>query len=123
MIGPWPRIRPPVAVGTPQPKRSISVTVRVLPAPPHADYLVLEQNFPNPCIASTTIRYTVPRRGICTIALFNVTGQRVATLLNGTQEAGEYSLHWDARDNRSVYVQPGIGSLRDSFAGAPMRSD
>jgi hypothetical protein len=50
--------------------------------------LELEQNTPNPFVRSTAIRYGLPRRATVSLALYSVLGQRVATLVQGVQEAG-----------------------------------
>jgi hypothetical protein len=102
MIAPKPP-KPPNS-----PKRSLAVTVRVVPAPPHTDHFVLGQNYPNPCGASTAIRYVMPKRGMCTIAVYTVTGQRVATLVNGMHEPGEYTVRWDARGDRGTRLRAGL---------------
>ncbi|MBN8545249.1 MAG: T9SS type A sorting domain-containing protein [Ignavibacteria bacterium] len=57
---------------------------------------LLEQNYPNPFNPSTVIRYQLPVSGMITIDLYNATGEKVATLLNETEEAGVHSLSFDA---------------------------
>jgi hypothetical protein len=59
---------------------------------------VLSQNYPNPFNASTTISYSLPQAGPLELAIYNIAGQRVATLFEGTQEAGEHRVVWDARN-------------------------
>jgi hypothetical protein len=58
----------------------------------------LEQNYPNPFNASTVIRYTLSAPGKVTLAVYNVIGQRVATLTEGVQQAGPHAIHWQADD-------------------------
>jgi flagellar hook assembly protein FlgD len=55
----------------------------------------VRQNTPNPFNPSTTISCTVPEKGNVTIEIFNVAGQKVKTLVNGTMSAGEHSVRWD----------------------------
>jgi len=61
--------------------------------------------YPNPFNPSTTIRYSLPRDGQATITVYNIRGQRVATLVNERQAAGEHELTWDASGQASgVYL-------------------
>jgi Ca-activated chloride channel homolog len=67
--------------------------------PPLSDIPVsfsLAQNYPNPFNPSTTITYSVPRRTIVLVRIFNALGQEVALLVNELKEAGTYQLTWNA---------------------------
>jgi len=59
---------------------------------------VLRQNHPNPFNAVTGIGYQLPEAGPVILKIFNTLGQEVRTLVNGPQEAGEYTVRWDGRD-------------------------
>lgn len=54
--------------------------------------------FPNPFNSSTAIDYTLAQPGEITLSVYNLLGQQVATVYEGTQEAGEHSMVWDASD-------------------------
>ncbi|MBK8129936.1 MAG: T9SS type A sorting domain-containing protein [bacterium] len=56
----------------------------------------LAQNYPNPFNPSTVIEYSLPRDGEVDLAIFNLMGQRVATLVNGKMTAGSYRADWNA---------------------------
>ncbi len=52
--------------------------------------------YPNPFNAFTTIRYSLFEESDLAIGIYNLLGQRVATIFEGTQEAGEHSVVWNA---------------------------
>ena len=58
--------------------------------------LVLEPSAPNPFPHATAIRYTLPTAGRVTVEVFDVTGRRVAVLVDGEQPAGRHEVRWDA---------------------------
>ncbi len=55
----------------------------------------LRQNFPNPFNPSTTITYDVAHTGLVVLNVYNLLGQQVATLVNGTKEPGSYKVSWN----------------------------
>ena len=58
----------------------------------------LAQNHPNPFNATTVISYGLQEAGLITLSIYNLIGQRVATIYDGIQRAGEHNEVWDASD-------------------------
>ena len=54
----------------------------------------------NPLRVRTTIDYSVPTTGRVTMALFDVHGRKVATLVDGVIPAGRHSVEWSAPRGR-----------------------
>jgi hypothetical protein len=79
----------------------------ILPTPPIVSVkqeksfpalFALYQNYPNPFNPSTVITFSLPCSGLTTIRIFNVLGQEIATLVNGTLPAGKHSVSWFAQN-------------------------
>ena len=68
----------------------------------------LYPSYPNPFNPQTAIRYDLPEAGTIRISLYNVSGQRIRTLLNGHQIAGTHSVTWDGTDDRGRPVANGV---------------
>ncbi|MBR9974774.1 MAG: T9SS type A sorting domain-containing protein [Bacteroidetes bacterium] len=56
--------------------------------------ITLHQNYPNPFRAEsgTTVRFDIPRQSQVSLQLFDMAGRHVATVLDGTHQAGSYSV-------------------------------
>jgi PKD repeat protein len=61
----------------------------------------LDQNYPNPFNPTTEIAFSLPNAARVTLEVFNVVGQRVAVLADGTYGAGSHIVTWDAAGNSS----------------------
>ncbi|MCG2590190.1 lamin tail domain-containing protein [Rhodohalobacter sulfatireducens] len=65
------------------------------------DQFTLEQNYPNPFNPTTNIKFEIAETSDVMLNVYNVMGQRVATLVNEVKAPGTYEIAWDARDMAS----------------------
>ena len=56
----------------------------------------LEQNFPNPFNPSTLIAFSIPTAAPVTLAVYNLTGELVSTLVNEPKAAGRYTVTFES---------------------------
>ena len=77
----------------------------------------LGANYPNPFNPSTMIPYQLPAAMYVRLEVFNILGQRVATLVDGEQSAGFHTASWDATDAAGEAVGAGVYLYRLSGDG------
>jgi Arylsulfotransferase (ASST) len=70
--------------------------------------IVLEQNYPNPFNSTTTFSYDLPVPDVVQICVYNLLGEKVATLVNGRQSAGIRKISWDAKNSYGHDLGSGI---------------
>ena len=63
--------------------------------------MALYQNYPNPFNPSTDIKFALPEQSDVTIEVFNILGQKTATVAQGLFPAGYHSVTWNASNNAS----------------------
>ncbi|HTY58857.1 MAG TPA: T9SS type A sorting domain-containing protein [Bacteroidota bacterium] len=57
---------------------------------------VLNQNYPNPFNPATVVSYEIPKAARVSLVVYNLLGQKLATLFDGAQAAGKHSVTWNA---------------------------
>ena len=77
-----------------------------LVALPNSPQLV--QNAPNPFNSQTIFAYFLPAAGPARLEVFTLTGQRVAVLHQGPQQAGYHRLRWNGLDDAGRPVASGL---------------
>jgi C1A family cysteine protease len=68
----------------------------------------LHQNYPNPFNPSTTIEYTLPQQARVHLAVYNLRGQSVKTLVTEEQSVGVYTVPWRGEDDSGASVSSGV---------------
>ena len=65
----------------------------------------LSQNYPNPFNPSTNINFSLEKPSNVTLAVYNILGQKVATLVNSYMQAGSYTYQFNASKLASgIYI-------------------
>ena len=74
----------------------------------------VSQNYPNPFNPSTTIGYSLPNRADVAIEIFNVLGQKITTVFEGTKPAGDHTAVWNGTNDAGKPVSSGVYFYRVS---------
>jgi hypothetical protein len=78
--------------------------------------VLLERVKPNPTRGAATVTYALPKSAVVDLALIDVQGRRLATLLHGNQPAGRHIVAWDGE-------QIGGGALPAGVYFVQLRAD
>jgi len=70
-------------------------------------YLKLN-NYPNPFNPSTTIMFSIQNDSFIDLAIYNLKGQKIKSLLKNNLEKGQHSINWNSKDDSGVIVASGI---------------
>jgi zinc metalloprotease ZmpB len=80
--------------------------------------LALSSVVPNPSRGGGAVaRFALPRAGAVSLALYDVGGRRVRTLVDGALPEGLHACRWDGRDDAGRALAPGIYLMRLEAGG------
>jgi len=68
----------------------------------------LHQNYPNPFNPETKIQFDVAEKSHVSVEIFNLVGQKVATLANSTMEVGKYTITWNGMNDKGAPLPSGM---------------
>src|SRR5690606_22906774 len=63
--------------------------------------LALRPNYPNPFFGTTSVTFDLPAHEHVALAVYDLTGRRVAVLVDGPVAAGTHRVEWDAGGRRA----------------------
>ena len=75
----------------------------------------LHQNYPNPFNPRTTIAFQLPTAEHVELAVYNMMGQKIKTLIAVEKPAGAHTVSWDSQDNLGKGVVSGVYFYRLQF--------
>ncbi len=81
------------------------------------DHFELAQNYPNPFNPETQIEFMVPYQSDVTVEVYNIAGQLVKTLVDGSITAGVHHLSWNGLSNNGTNVSSGVYLYRMTGPG------
>ncbi len=77
----------------------------------------LSTPYPNPAVRSAALRLSLAREGAVKVAVYDLAGRRVRTLLDSVQPAGTRVLTWDGRSDTGVRLAAGVYVVRMEAGG------
>ncbi len=70
--------------------------------------VTLAQNYPNPFNPETTLSFSIPADGKVELAIYNIKGQKVKTLINETMPMGGHKVVWNGKNSSNKNVSSGV---------------
>ena len=83
---------------------------------PHS--FALWQNYPNPFNPSTALRFSLEEQSHVVLAIYDLSGQLVRTIVNESREAGTHNMQWDGTGEAGQDVASGVYIVRLDVRGA-----
>jgi endoglucanase len=73
--------------------------------------------YPNPMNESTTIQYDLPKQDFVNVSIYNLSGQKLATLVNGRETQGRHQIHWSPGQTDSSKLSTGVFICKITSSG------
>tara|TARA_B110000438_G_scaffold4089_1_gene4110 strand:- start:1686 stop:5363 length:3678 start_codon:yes stop_codon:yes gene_type:complete len=83
--------------------RTVSADVKLVPG-----VFALHQNYPNPFNPKTEIMFDLPEVSVVDVAIYNLMGQKVKTLVNKEMTPGYHVMQWDGTNDKGSVVSTGM---------------
>jgi hypothetical protein len=74
--------------------------------------LSLAAPVPNPMRGPTRLAFTLPRATTVRLAVYDIAGRRVRSLIDGERSAGTHSAEWNGRSERGERLEAGVYIIR-----------
>ncbi len=71
-------------------------------------WVELSNNYPNPFNPTTTISFSIPKETMVKLSVYNIKGQKVATLVNETMSIGRHEIVWDGKNSLGKETGSGV---------------
>jgi len=68
----------------------------------------LKQNFPNPFNPNTTFQFILPKKSRVTLAIYDIVGRKLVTLVDRVHEFGDHEITWDGLDDTGLPLSSGL---------------
>ncbi len=68
----------------------------------------LGQNYPNPFNPTTQIRFNLTQSDKISLTIYNLLGQKIATIAEGVYQAGSYVVTWNGTNGHGIAVASGV---------------
>ncbi len=99
--------------GNPVPSSSDLTVSPEMPAGVHTNPIKptsysLEQNYPNPFNPTTQIAFNIAQPEHVNVTIFNILGQRIATIVDGQMGPGAHIVMWDGRNQHGELLPSGV---------------
>ncbi len=83
--------------------KSFSIDIKTVPLT-----YALHQNFPNPFNPTTDIMFDIPKDGFVNLTIYNLTGQKVKTLVSRELNGGYHEVRWNGTNEHGAAVATGV---------------
>ena len=83
--------------------RTVSADIKLVPG-----VFALHQNYPNPFNPKTEIMFDLPEVSVVDVAIYNLMGQKVKTLVNKEMTPGYHVMQWDGTNDKGSVVSTGM---------------